>query len=244
MVAGVGKPQFDEFGITEEDLNRAPCLFIAGHRPAVIGAVYLSSAIALFVVLLGVGGSPSAAAFFTVISVAAGSILLLPVLMLAICASERVEERWLCGRFPKLRGCLAYRAAVADYERRKRLDLRNDGSSRRWWLGPSQTAFVAAAKTELERSMASWVLTVDREATGFDFEVGAAEGAILVRCEPGTSPIPAAVGRELAAAVADRGASKALVVTAADASPAFADYIADRPIDVIVPWQLDELSPR
>ena len=240
MVEGAVRPQLDDFGITEEDLNRAPCLFIAGHRPSVIAAVYLTVSVVVFLLLLGVGGSPTAAAFFTVVSVAAGSILLLPILVVAVCASERVEERWLCGRFPKLSGCLAYRAAIAEFERLERAESADGPISTRWWVGASATAFVAAAEKELERLTGCAACTVDREATGFDFEVQSPDGAILVRCEPGAGPVPAAVGRELVAAVADRGAARAVVVTTAEASPALADYIGGRPIAVITPWRLEE----
>ncbi len=244
MAESVVKPRVDDFGITEEDLNRAPCLFLTGHRPAVITAAYLAASVTLFVLILKAGGSPSAAAFFSVISVAAGSILLLPVLMLVVCASERAEERWLCGRFPKLSACLAYRAAVAEHERGGRAAVPADRSSGRWWSSVSPDAFVEAVRTELERAPAGEVIAVDREATGLDFALTTADGQVLVRCEPGVQPITAAVGREMVAAMADRGAARALIVTTAEATPALADYIAGRPISVTAPTQLHAIIKK
>jgi hypothetical protein len=234
------KPRVDDFGITEEDLRRAPCLFVAGHRPFVIAVAYLVVAGFLFALLLNVGGSSTGAIFFTVISLAAGSVVLLPVLMVIVCASERVEERWLCGRFPKLGACLAYRSAVADHERREREAFTADRTARMWWSGAAPEVFIEASKSALLHEGSYEVRSVDRESTGFDFEVGPMDGRILIRCEPGTEPAPAAVGRELAAAVADRGAAKAFIVAAAGASPALADYIVGRPIVLIAPWELQE----
>lgn len=238
MAESVGGPHVDDFGITEEDLRRAPCLFLEGHRPAVIAAAYLTAAAVLFSLLLRTGGSPPAAAFFTFIGLAAGSILLLPVLLLIVCASERVEKRWLCGRFPKLSACLAYREAVAEHERRHRPTV--ERSSIGWWSGASSTAFLEGVRTELEGETARGIAALDRDTTGIDFELGAASGTVLVRCEPGVRPVAAAVGRELVAALADRAAARAIIITAADVSPALADYIAGRPISVVAPWQLDQ----
>lgn len=240
MAESVVEPRVDDFGITEEDLNRAPCLFLEGHRPVVIVVAYLVAAGFLFILLLNASGSPAGAIFFTVISLAAGSILLLPILMLVVCASERVEERWLCGRFPKLRACLAYRAAVAEHERRERRALTADRTARMWWSGASPDDFIEAAKSELARAGSCEIVSVDRDRTGFDFEVRSEDGPVLIRCEPGAKPASAAVGRELVTAMADRNAATALIVTVAKTAPALADYLRSRPIIVVAPWELDE----
>jgi hypothetical protein len=88
------------------------------------------------------------------------------------------------------------------------------------------------------------VIAVDREATGLDFALTAADGQVLVRCESGVQPVTAAVGREMVAAMADRGAARALIVTTAEATPALADYIAGRPISVAAPWQLNAIIKK
>ena len=59
MAESVVEPRVDDFGITEEDLNRVPCLFLEGHRPLVIVVAYLVAAGFLFVLLLNASGSPA-----------------------------------------------------------------------------------------------------------------------------------------------------------------------------------------
>jgi hypothetical protein len=229
----------EDFGITEEDLARAPCLFLAGHRAAVLAAAYLVSATVVFVLILTGSDSYPAAAVFTIIVLAAASILLLPILTLAQCASEQAEERWLCRRFPKLRACLAYRKAVAEHARKVRLKSTSGPQPVEWWTSTPPAAFVEAVRKEIERHGGTDAIPVDRERCGVDFVVDGADGVVLFRCEPGRAPVAAAVGRELAAAMADHGAARAVLVTAAGPTPALSDYIAERPITVVAPWQLD-----
>ena len=108
-------PRVEDFGISEEDLANAPGRFFAEKWPSILGVAYLVAAAAISFIILRVAGSWPAALFFTTIILAAGSVVLLPLAMLVLCASERVEERWLCRKFPALRACLAYRAIP--YER-------------------------------------------------------------------------------------------------------------------------------
>jgi hypothetical protein len=240
MAEGAGEPRLEDFGITEEDLSRTPCLFLAGHRAAVLATAYLTAAGVAFALMVSGSGSYTAAALFTIIVLAAASILLLPVLTLAQCASEQAEERWLCRRFPKLRACLAYRKAVAEYARKARSAPAFDPVSAEWWASASPTAFVEAARLAIERHPQAAAVPVDRERSGVDFVVDGADGVVLVRCEPGRTPVAAAVGRELAAALEDHGAARAVLVTAAGPTPALSDYIAERSITVVAPWELSK----
>jgi hypothetical protein len=82
------------------------------------------------------------------------------------------------------------------------------------------------------------IVSADRDSSGIDFEFDTASGLVLVRCEPGAQPISASVGRELVAAMADRGATGAFVVTVADATAALEAYIDGRRIFVVPPWEL------
>jgi hypothetical protein len=240
MTEGAGGPRVEDFGITEEDLSRAPCLFLAGHRGAVLATAYLTAALVAFALMASGSGSYTAAALFTIIVLAAASILLLPILTLAQCASEQAEERWLCRRFPKLSACLAYRKAVAEHARQARSAPAFDPVSAEWWASTPPTAFVEAVRMAIERHPPAAVVSVDRERSGVDFVVDGADGVVLVRCEPGETPVAAAVGREMAAALADHGAARAVLVTAAGPTPALSDYIAERPISVVAPWQLSK----
>lgn len=240
MAEGSGVPRVEDFGITEDDLARAPCLLLAEHRPAVLAAAYLGAAAVVFAVILASGGSVAAATLFTLITLAAASVLLLPFLVLAQCLSERAEERWLCRRFPKLRACLAYRRAVAEQAQRPDGGVADPPAvPHGWWRGAPPAAFTAAVARSLETLPGARVATLDRERTGADFELAASSGLLLVRCEPGARPLAAGVARELVAAIAERRADRALIVTAAGATPALEELSTGRPIAVVAPWQLD-----
>lgn len=241
MAESTGGPRMEDFGITEEDLARAPCLFLAGHRAAVLAAAYLAAAVVAFTLMASGSGSYTAAALFTIIVLAAASILLLPILTLAQCASEQAEERWLCRRFPKLSACLAYRRAVAEHARGAAAAPPADPRER--WATSDAAALTEAVAAELRLRVEGSVQGVDRESTGIDLVVTSDLGPVLVRCEPGPGPVEASVGREMAAAVADHRAVRAVLVTGAELAPALADYLVSRPISTVPPWRVgDELE--
>jgi hypothetical protein len=231
-------PRIEDFGITEGDLERAPKLFLSHHRPVFFCTAYLLASVAVFCVILWSSGSIAAAVFFTAITLAAGSVLLLPLLILLVCVGERTEERWLCRRFPLLRACLAYRAAVADHQRQSATRQRNEGDAR-WWVlqdprdFSERVARVMAEHGSIERPAGG------REVCGFDFVVRSDAHTTLVRCETTSDPIEASVGREMAAALIDHGADDALIVAPGGASPVLEEYLGERPIKVVPPWEIE-----
>lgn len=231
-------PRIEDFGITREDLARAPSPFFAHHRGKVLLGSYLFAAAVVFVTILRAGDSWPAAVFFTLIAMAAGSILLLPVLMLALCATEAAEEHWLCRSFPSLRACLAYQRAVAEHQRRSAV-RRPPPVGEDEWASLSGPRFLEEVAVLLEERHPSEVSRMQREASGLDFVIDDGVHEILVRCESGATPVAASVGREMAAALADRRAKRAVIVTAAKAAPVLEEYLADHAIDVIAPWNLD-----
>ena len=231
-------PRIEDFGITREDLANAPGSFVANHRAKLLLGSYVLAAAVVFVAILRAGDSWPAAVFFTLIALAAGSILLLPVLMLALCATEAAEEHWLCRSFPSLRACLAYQKAVADH-RRKTAARTPPPVGEDEWAALSGPRFLEEVASLLKEQLPSAVSRMQRESSGFDFVIDDDVLEILVRCESGSHPIAASVGREMAAALADRGANRAVIITAAKTTPILDDYIADRPIEVIAPWKLD-----
>lgn len=241
MAEGVGEPRIEDFGITEDDLESAPCLFLARHRVEMLVGVYLVAGVGIFGVILSASRSIPAAVLFSILTLAAASVLLLPLVTLVLCASEQAEERWLCRRFPKLGACLAYRRAVAEHARNASRAAFAETRPHDWWLNAPLDAWAEAVRKELETSGRAALRAVDHDSTGIDFVVEATGGPVLVRCEPGAVEVGAAVGRELVAAIADRGAARAVIVTAGTIAPALAAYIADRPIDVVPPWQLDTI---
>jgi len=234
-------PRVEDFGITEDDLVHAPQLFVAGHRVWIFLLTYTVVAAALFFAILQTGSSWPAAVFFAIILLAAGSVLLLPILVAALCVGERAEERWLCRRVPVLRACLAYRSAVSEHRRRATTPSRPRPYTSRDWAALSPSTLRTEVARLLERTSLGSVTAFDRDATGIDLEIRATTGPVLIRCEPGGPPVTAGVGRELVAAVADHRAARALIVTTAGASPALADYIASRPISVVAPSKLREI---
>ncbi|MCW8985234.1 MAG: hypothetical protein OQK55_07820 [Thermoanaerobaculales bacterium] len=231
-------PRIEDFGINEGDLDRAPKLFLSNHRPGVLVGAYIIAAVVAFTAIFHSSGSMPAAVFFSAMTLAAGSVLLLPVLMLVLCAGEWAEERWFCRRVPILRACLAYQRAVAEH--RRSTDNRvSPVTAPEAWSSVSHSAFLEMLSTDLDTLFEASVSRANREETGFDFVVERAERRLLLRCESGVKPVAAAVGRELVAAVDDFRGDAAVIITVAEPTPALDSYIADRPITIAPPWALD-----
>jgi hypothetical protein len=231
-------PRLEDFGITAEDLEQAPSPVLSKHRVVWVAVAYLLIAGVIFTQILRVSHSLPAAAFFTIIALAAGSVLLLPALVLVLCVGERAEEKWLCRRVPVLAACVAYRRALAAHSRTGRAPASAPDAGR-GWKSLSHQAAVELVGGELDRRYGSRVASVDRESTGVDFVVELEDRLLLVRCEPGPRPVEPGVGRELVAAVADFRADSAVVLTASGATPALRRYISGRPIEIVAPADLD-----
>ncbi len=229
-------PRVEDFGISEEDLANAPGMFFAEKWPSILGVAYLVAAAAISFIIFRVAGSWPAALFFTTIILAAGSVVLLPLAMLVLCASERVEERWLCRRFPTLRACLAYRKAVSDYDRSTR--PRSVPDDPEWWRSAGEVAFRSAIGLKFDQVCPNRVAALDRESTGIDMVITTGESDLLIRCHVGGDAVPVSIAREVRAALVDRGASAAMILSAADPSPACRDYISGHSISIVQPWQL------
>lgn len=234
-------PRIEDFGISEADVARVPRLFVSKHRFGILIAVYGAAAVAVSSLCFQMGHSLAAAAFFTVIVLAAGSVLLLPASVLLLCAGEQAEERWLCRRFPKLRACLAYQRAVAEH-RRSSSSRPSDHIAGADWSMLSHPTYVEMLRARLDREYGNSVTEVDREATGYDFLFRDGGRSIILRCECGTEALPAALGRELAAAVSDSGADAAIILTVAQPTPDLEGYIAGRPITIVSPSDLEAIA--
>lgn len=231
-------PRIEDFGISEDDLKRAPKLFLSNHRPGVLVGAYFVAAVVIFIAIYHSSDSMPAAVFFSVITLAAGSVLLLPVLILVLCAGEWAEERWFCRRVPILRACLAYQRAVA--EDHKSTDKRvSPQTAPELWSSVSHSVFLEMLSSTLDGLLGTSFSRADREEAGFDFLVERAGRRLLLRCESGVKPVSAAVGRELVAAVDDFRGDSAVIITVAEPTPALESYIADRSITVAPPKALD-----
>jgi hypothetical protein len=192
-------------------------------------------------VIIGTSHSLPAAVFFTIITLAAGSVLLLPIMVLLVCAGEQAEERWLCRRVPIMRACLAYQRALAEHRR-----LTDEKVGRpleaKDWPALSESTFKRQLRAELDRRFDAAVSEVGREQTGFEFLVDKAGKRTILRCEAGSTPVAASVARELVAALDDSDADTAVIVTAARPTRALEDYIVDRPIRIAAPWALGAIG--
>lgn len=230
-------PRIEDFGITEDELARAPKLFLSNHRLGVLFAAYLVASVVIFILIFETSHSMPAAAFFTIITLSAGSVLLLPALILLVCAGERAEERWLCRRVPMLRACLAYQRALAEHRRFGEKDTARTIDPEDWPT-LSEATFVRQLRFELDRRFQHRISETDREQTGFDFLLDLGGERFILRCEAGSTPVAASVARELAAALDDFHAETAVIVTTARPSTGLEDYAAKRRIRIVTPCEL------
>lgn len=234
LPGSIDKPRPENFGVTAEQVEQAPELFVTRHRLAIFVAIYLAVFAVVVTILFEASESFSAALFFGLILVAAYSIVLIPLMVCGLCASERLEIRWLCRRFPAIEGCLAYREAVAEFARatRRPPDRPRD---RNWWAGLPAATFGAQVQVALERSGLVLTPVADRQTDGYDYSFFDDDGRVLVRCEGGATPLDIGVGRELTACLLETGAARAVLVTPAGVSQRLIEYLVDHPIDVVEP---------
>lgn len=235
------EPRPEDFGLSGADVARAPEPVTTRCRPLLVVGLWVLILAAVFVLILLATGSAAAALVFSVVTVGAASIVLVPLLVCVVCASERAETRWLCRRVPVYEACLAYRAALDAFRRGTLRRQAAEADHGRWLeLGPA--AFRAEVARQLEAAGAVVRPVPDRELAGYDLvvEVGGGD-PILVRCEAAAAPVPIGVGRELVACLGETGAGRAVVVTAAPPSKLLRGYLAGRPLEVAAPWALADL---
>jgi hypothetical protein len=234
LPGSIDKPRPDNFGVTAEQVEQAPELFVTRHRLAIFVAIYIAVFALAFAIVLTTTQSVSAALVFGLILVAAGSIVLIPLVVCCLCASEKAETRWLCRRFPTMKACLAYREALAEFTRKTRgpSDRPRDHD---WWIGLSASTFRGQVQAALERRGFELTPVVDRQADGYDYAFVNDGDTVLVRCEEGTTLLDIGVGRELTACLLETGAARAVLVAPAEVSRRLSGYLVDHPIDVVEP---------
>lgn len=210
-------PRPEAFGLTAEEVRRAPCLFLASHRRGLLVAGYGGAVLAVFLAVAVVTGSISTAVYLSAVLVGAGSILLVPLLICAACVGERAELAWWCRRVPRMQALAAYREALQRY--REQLD--DDRNRPRLdWRTVDRTGLCEAVRGRLEAAGCSVRRVVDPAAEGFDLEVRRPDGAlVLVRCAAGRRPAGPALVRDLLGAWTATGARHAVLVAPAGATP-------------------------
>jgi hypothetical protein len=230
-------PRLEDFGITEQDLTRAPEPRLIRYRPHAVMALLVATTAAAFVGLLTVGNSTTAAVFFAIILVAAWSIVLIPIFVCLVCASECLERRWLCRRFPLLDACLAYRAAVEEHRTRRTRHDRQRADLDRWSALPTGV-FRLEIEGQLEARGNPARRVRNPRSAGYDFETDIDGEQVLIRCSPGKQPAEIAAGRELMSCLDETGADRAVLVSAVGAAPDLAAYVRGRPLSVVDPVRL------
>jgi hypothetical protein len=233
----IDEPRPESFGVTAEDVELAPELFVTRFRLLIFFALYIAVFAAAFTIIYVYSNSIPAALTFGLIAVAAVSIVLIPLLMCVICASEKLETRWLCRRFPAIKACVAYREAMTEF---RRLTRRSPEPihDRQWWSRLSPPTFRGQVQEALQKRDLRLTPIVDRRADGYDFTIDEDGEKVLIRCEAGATPVDVGVGRELASCLEETGAERAILVSPAGVSPNLAAYLMDRPIDVVDPEQI------
>jgi hypothetical protein len=231
------EPQLEDFGITEQDLTRAPEPRLMRVRPHAVMALLVATTAAAFVGLLIVGDSTSAALFFAIILVAAWSIVLMPVFVCLVCASECLERRWLCRKFPLLDACLAYRVAVEEHRSRQTRRNHKRADLDRWSALPP-VVFRLEIERQLEAGGSAARRVRNPRSAGYDFEADTDGEHVLIRCVPGKRPAEIAVGRELMSCLDETDADRAVLVSAVGAAPDLAAYVRGRPLSVVDPVRL------
>jgi len=231
------RPRIEDFGISERDLATTPRPWLVRYRLKILIGLLIGVISVLYVLMLDAGSSVSAAAMFSVILVGAWAIVLVPVFICLLCASEDVERRFLCRRYPLFEACLGYREALDDYRRRRRRDQQCRADPE-WWAGLSSAAYRFEVERRLNCLGAGLTKPKNREAAGYDFEANGPDGRALIRCEPGDRPVEIGVGRELVSCLAETGADRAVVVTAAGSSEALASFLSGRPLKLVDPIHL------
>ena len=233
----IDQPRPEDFGVTAGDVERAPELVVTRFRLLIFLVLYIVVFAVVFAFIFAFSDSIPAALTFGLIVVAAVSIVLVPILLCALCASEKLETRWLCRRFPAIKECLAYQEAMAEFRRLTRRPPEGP-HDHAWWTRLSGPTFRGQVQQALNQRNLELTPVADREAEGYDYTFRDTSGKVLIRCEAGATRIDIGVGRELTACLDETGAGRAIVVTPSGVSKRLAAYLMDHSIDVVDPEQI------
>jgi len=230
----IDAPRPEDFGLTVDDVESAPELVVSRFRPQLFVGLYAAVLAVVFVLIFVFSGSIGVALVFSLIGTAAVSVVLIPMLVCVLCASERAETRILCRRFPQLTACLAYRDAMTEFTRLSRRRS-SEPHDRAWWGRLAGPTFRSLARREFETRGLELTPVDDHRAKGFDFTFSEGGDDVLVRCEAGAEPVDIGVGRELTACLDETGAARAILVTSSEMTTRLEDYLAGRAIRVVDP---------
>ncbi len=234
-------PERQDFGLSEDAVARLPTPFVASHSSRIL-AVGFGLTVAVSVACgVALSGSMVAAVVFGVLLVCAGSIVLLPVAVAAVCAAEAVEHRWLCRRIETYRRWRAYQAALATHEEAVRRHRVRELDKRRRWCSLPGEALREAVVDLLQRQ--GW--RVERVApepdTGVDLRMERDGRSAVVRCVPGGLPCGPALVRELVTCRDDFGTDGALLVAPGGGSRQLERYAQDMQRRAVVVIDADSL---
>ena len=238
MSAGGSVPRPEDFGLTTDFLDDEPVLFV-DRRRGVLCAAALTILVAGAVAFTAwKTGSLSAALFLAPILFAAWLILLFPLVVGCVSLAGKLEELLRSVSNPEFRAWRRYRREVTACEAGKGVGQSLERQI--WFLGSSaqqlrtRTAEILGAVNTVE--------SLDRQAAGADLLIVDGRHRVVIRCEPGRSPVEANVVRELAMTRLELKADEAILVAPAGGTPALQRYLEKHPIRVLDACDLEALE--
>ena len=233
-------PRPEDFGLTDEMVKSAPRTLVGAHRGVWVAGLWALAAVATLIALLAMSGSIAASVAFTVVAIAAASVLLLPALTALVCWLEVCERCVLCRRHSHYAALMRYREAVEGYNAadRRRAAARAR-SGRQFWTSLPQAALVAEVERLFERAGTTVERLPEDRSAGFDLMLVERGRRTAVRCE--AEPIAAgkALGHELAGARLELAADQMILVSPAGASDELEDFLASHEGTVLDAAALD-----
>lgn len=238
MIARQSLPRPEDFGLTADIRENEPVLIVERQRGALCAVALTALLIAAVAVTAWKTGSVPAALFLAPILIVAWLILLLPLIMGCVSLAGKLEETWRSSRDPEFRGWLRYRRALSECEVER--DEQRSFERKMRWLDADRGQLCTAVLEVFSDSKS--VESLDRQATGADLLVDDQKRLTVIRCESGSAPADAGVGRELAMARLDLHADDAVLVAPAGATHSLLRYLDRHPVRVLDAQILEALE--
>lgn len=235
-------PRPEDFGLTDDMIHSAPRTLFGAHRGAWIVGLWAGAAVAVLVALLVLSGSIAASLAFTVLAIAAASVLLVPGLTALVCGLEVCERCVLCRRHSHYAALIRYREAVDRFETgaRRRAAARVR-SGVRFWTDLAPAALVAEVERLFEDAGSEVERLPEDRGAGFDLVLTDGGARTAVRCQAEPIENGRALGHEMAGARLELGVERMVLVAPAGAPAELEELLARHDGGVLDAAALDRL---